>query len=202
MGDMFDPGGPSSNFTGTRAQHALFQPLSSLFLSSISQAGPAFAATQAQLADLQTQLGRDTTDEAKALSERIFMESLLDPALRSFEDDIRPGIESSFAGIGGSLSSRRGATLSDALTDVHLGAQAALASQLPEIHAFPLQQTLGQIAGLTQIQQGQLAPIQQALSFALAPTQAISQQPGGFGASLFGDLLGAGTTLGAAQKLA
>lgn len=193
---MGDSGGLERFFLGTQAQRGLFQPLGSLFLSAITGAVPGYGATQTALESLLGQVQRDTTAESKALSERIFRESLLGPSLDMFRRETAPAIGAGFAGIGGTLSSRRGQAVSQALTDIQTGAQAALASQLPAIHAFPLQQTLGQISGVTGIQGGLMAPISQALQFALGQTVQPVQTQGDGLAGALGQL--GGTVLGSA----
>lgn len=192
MGSPFSGGGVKSTFTGAPQQQRLLKPLANLFLGSVDQAGAQYGGIQQLLAELLPQLQRDTSGESKALAERTFQEALLQPSLRAFNRDIAPGIREGFAGIGGTLSSRRGQAISRGLTDVHLGAQASLAQMLPQIQAFPLQQTLSQIGGLGALQQSAMGPIQQALQFALSSTQNVQQEPPGMGWSLLGDLIGAG----------
>lgn len=201
MGSAFDTGGLDANFTGVGKQHALFGPLSALFLSQIQSAVPQLADISNQIQGLIPQLTADTSAESKALSERIFEDALLQPSLAAFHRDIAPQIGESFAGIGGTLSSRRGQAFSDALSDLHTNAQASLAAQLPTIQNFPLQQTLSQIGGLGALQGATLAPLSQALQFALTPTRSFNQTPPGVGFGLLGDLLGAGATLGGASIL-
>jgi len=140
---------------------------------------------------LQELLG-STTGRAQGMAREIFQDALLGPALRSFDRDVRPGIASGFANYGGSLSSRRGKSIAEGLTDVTKTATGQLAGILPSILNFPLQQTLQKIGGLQGLQQALFYPAQQALQFVGTPTRQVVQQEG-FGGMLIG---GAATAAG------
>jgi len=139
---------------------------------------------------LQELLG-STTGRAQGMAREIFQDALLGPALRSFDRDVRPGIASGFANYGGSLSSRRGKSIAEGLTDVTKTATGQLAGILPSILNFPLQQTLQKIGGLQGLQQALFYPAQQALQFVGTPTRQVVQRQG------FGE-----TAIGAAATLA
>ena len=61
------------------------------------------------------------------------------------------------------------------------GATQSFASILPQVMSFPLQQTLGQIQGLGELQRQRFTPFQNALQFALSPTQQAASQAAGPG---------------------
>lgn len=130
---------------------------------------------------LFSQLFADNSAESKTMAERMFSEALLGPALKQYDQQVAPRISESFASIGGTLSSRRGSALTGALTDVVGTATGQLAQLLPQIHAFPLQQTLSQISGLAGLQGVEYQPYQQALQLALTPTRGSGQKPAGPG---------------------
>lgn len=130
---------------------------------------------------LFSQLFADNSAESKTMAERMFSEALLGPALKQYDQQVAPRISESFASIGGTLSSRRGSALTGALTDVVGTATGQLAQLLPQIQAFPLQQTLSQISGLAGLQGVEYQPYQQALQLALTPTRGSGQKPQGPG---------------------
>jgi len=173
-------------------QQDLFGPLRDFFLTAIQNAQGVDRTIQKQITDLIPQLSADTTQQSKQLAFDTFKRGLLDPALASFQRDVAPSINENFAKIGGALSSRRGTTIANSLTDITKNAESSLAKQLPAIYSFPLQQTLGQISGLSQLQQTELAPLAQALQFALTTTVQNAQRPyaqkqnSNFGSDLIG----------------
>lgn len=144
-----------------------------------------------ELDELTKRLLGSTSAESQALSERMFREALLDPAVETFNRSIKPSIAGDYAAIGGTLSSRRDKSIAEAGEGVVRGAQQSFASILPQVMAFPTQQTLSQIQGFGEIQRQRFTPFQQALQFALQPTQTAVQQPAGPGWSLLGAGLGA-----------
>lgn len=154
------------------------------------------------LDQLRTQLLGANSNESKALAERMFSEALMGPALRQFDQQVAPRISEGFASVGGTLSSRRGTTISQALTDVTANATGQLAQLLPQIQAFPLQQTLAQIQGLSGLQGVEYQPYQQALQLALTPTRGSGQKPPGQGWEAAGSLVGLAGALGGAAILA
>jgi hypothetical protein len=149
------------------------------------------------LDQLRTQLLGANSSESKALAERMFSEALMGPALRQFDQQVAPRISEGFASVGGTLSSRRGTTISQALTDVTSNATGQLAQLLPQIQAFPLQQTLNQISGLSALQGVEYQPYQQALQLALSPTRGSGQKPAGAGWEVAGAAGGAVAALAA-----
>ena len=150
---------------------------------------------------LQELLG-STTGRAQGMAREIFQDALLGPALRSFDRDVRPGIASGFANYGGSLSSRRGKSIAEGLTDVTKTATGQLAGILPSILNFPLQQTLQKIGGLQGLQQALFYPAQQALQFVGTPTRQVVQQEGFGGMVIEGAATLAGYALGGGFKKA
>lgn len=154
-------------------------PLASYLQPLIGQAQP-------EIDQLTQQLLKSQGPEAQALSQKVFQDALLTPALDTYNRDVAPGIAGDYANIGGTLSSRRDKTLTQGRTDVIKGAQSSFASILPQVMAFPTQQTLSQIQGLGALQQQRFTPFQNALSFALQPTRQAAQQPAGPGWSLLG----------------
>ena len=196
MGDIF---GGTSGFDSTSLvsgkQRSLFGPLRDFFLGAIQNAQGVSTDIQKQITDLLPQLTADTTDKSKQLAFDVFKRGLLNPAIDQFNRQVAPNINENFAKVGGALSSRRGSTIANSLTDITKGAESSLAQQLPQIFAFPLQQTLAQISGLSQLQQTELAPINQALQFALSQTLQNAQSQN---SNLGSDLLGAGAKLGGA----
>lgn len=132
------------------------------------------------------------------MSERMFSEALLQPALDAYNRDVAPQIAGDYASIGGTLSSRRDQTLNQGRTDIVRQAQSSLASILPQVYSYPLEQTLGQIQGLGALQQQRFTPFQNAMQLALSPTRQATQTPAGPGWSLLGaGINAAGFGLGA-----
>lgn len=121
----------------------------------------------------------------------MFRDALLGPALDSYNRDVAPSIAGDYAKIGGTLSTRRDKTLNQGRTDVVRQAESSLASILPSIEAFPLEQTLRQIQGYTALDNQSYVPYHEALSFALQPTRQAVQQPAGPGWGLLQSGLGA-----------
>lgn len=138
-----------------------------------------FTTGQPELDGLTTQLNRDTSDESRVMAGTIFSKALLGPAMEAFNQTVAPQIAGDFANVGGTLSSRRGQALAAGRVGVVRQAESGLAGLLPQIEAFPLQQTLAQIQGRGAIQQQRFAPYQNALQFALTPTrQNLDESPG------------------------
>lgn len=133
-----------------------------------------------------------TSVDTQETTERIFTDALLRPALREFDREIAPRISSGFAGIGGTLSSRRGDTMARALGDVYGNVQSSIANLLPTIQNQPLQQALAQIEGFSALESARLAPLGLLGSLATAQTRTAAQQPAGPGWSLLNSALGAG----------
>lgn len=95
-------------------------------------------------------------------TEDFFRKAILAPSLRAFDQEIRPRIDQGFARHGASFSTRRGTEVGRQLGNVQAGAQgqlAALQTQMLESAkrrqlaavGIPLQQTLGQIGGLSSL---------------------------------------------------
>ena len=133
-----------------------------------------------------------------------FRKGVLDPMLRSFDRDIAPRIDESFARHGASFGSRRGTATAQSLSDLHAAAggqlaqmrtqmaESAKARQLAAV-GIPLQQTLGQIGGMMNIQQ---MGIPAALQFLQRQSTGLSSTPGwGSQALQLGGTLG-GAALG------
>lgn len=135
-------------------------------------------------------LTRSTSGEAKAQAGTIFQDALLDPSLYAYNRDVAPKIAGDFANIGGTLSSRRTQTLNQGRVDVIRGAQSSLAGILPQIEAYPLQQTLAQIQGLGALQTARFAPFQQAAGFATAPTRQNLDESAGPGYGILSSVIG------------
>ena len=190
MSNLFKQAKSTSQSSLSPEQRALLGPLSEFINSRLGQ--PVEGVDQ-----LASQLLSSGSDQSKAMAERMFSEALLGPALTQFDRQVAPRISESFASVGGTLSSRRGSTLAQSLTDVTSNATGQLAGLLPQIQSFPLQQTLAQIQGLSGIQALEYNPYQQALAFALQPTQQVAQQQAGQGWGILGSLIGAGGAIGA-----
>lgn len=174
MSDFFDTGGPSSESGLDDYQHDLLWPLRNYAMNALSSPDPA-------IAQLKASLLKSGSAESKALAERTWREGFLDPVVNDFKSRALPAINSSFSRIGGSLSSRRDKTIADALGNVTSQASGQFSQMLPQIMAFPLQQTLGQIQGLGSLTETQWSPFRNASQFALSSTrQATQNQPGPF----------------------
>lgn len=192
MGSLFSKPKLTSTSSLSGPQERLLDPLSQFIQAQLGAPTP-------RLDQLGAQLFRDNTRQSRQLSERMFSEALLRPALRSFDQEIAPRIDAGFASIGGTLSSRRGQARADALSDLHSNATAQLAGILPQIQAFPLQQTLSQIQGFGSLEALRYMPFHEALNFALTPTRQAGQQPAGPGWGLLGQALGAGSFIAGAS---
>lgn len=129
---------------------------------------------------------------------------VLEPSLRQFDRQIAPRMESQFAQHGGSLGSRRGATVSQALGDVYSNATGQLAqmqlaagesAKQRQLAAagIPLQQILGQVQGFSTLSQTGMNPILGFLGRQTKMGQDNIATP-----SPFGQMLGLGGTLGGA----
>ena len=69
----------------------------------------------------------------------IFQQNFLGPALQGFTQNTVPAINQQFAGIGGTLSSRRSKTIADAGATVQAQAQQQFGQFLPQIMGLQLQ---------------------------------------------------------------
>jgi len=140
---------------------------------------------------LLAQLLGGNSDLSRQMSERMFTEGLMAPALRAFDQSVAPRINAGFSRIGGIQNSRRGIETANALTTLQTNAQGQLAQLLPQIFSFPLQQTLAQIQGLGALQSARYTPYQIGSSLALSPTQQTVQTQQGAGWGLLSAGLGA-----------
>lgn len=191
MGDFFDSGGSGSESGLDDFQHDLLWPLSQFAQQRLTSPNPA-------IQTLQDQLMRSNSTEARSLAERTWREGFVDPVLNSFKSQILPSINSSYSRIGGTLSSRRDKSLADALGNLTAQASGQFAQMLPQIQAFPLQQTLGQIQGLGGLSDITWAPFRNAAQFATANTRQATQQQAGPGWGLLGSAVtAAGAITGA-----
>lgn len=182
MGDLFQSGIQStSNLSGT--QQSLMGPLSNFASGQIGQ--PIQGLDQ-----LRSSLLGSGSQQSQQMAQSIFSKGLMTPAMQQFNQYTAPAIQSQFAGIGGSLSSRVAATKGQVLQGIQSNAQGQLAQMLPQIMNFPLQQTLGQIQGLSGLTQTQWDPFNFASRFATAGTQN-NQQVTGPGWGLLGSVIGA-----------
>lgn len=184
MGDLFGGGGLSSESNLDDFQHDLLWPLSQYAQTQLKTPNP-------NLAALQSQLMRSTSGEARSLAERTWREGFVDPVVSSFKSQMLPAINSSFSRIGGSLSSRRDKSIADALGNVTSQASGQFAQMLPQIQAFPLQQTLAQIQGLGGLTDIGWAPFNYASRFATTGTRQAMQEPAGQGFGLVNSAIGA-----------
>jgi hypothetical protein len=196
VGDFFDMGGTESGATILPAQRRVLQMLRDYFTSNLGDTDQLQGQVRTALSDLIPQLLRDTTDESKAMSERMFLEGLINPAMKNYKGEISDQIDLAFAGQGATMSSRRGQAHADVVSNIYEGGQAQIAQMLPAIHSFPLQQTLGQIQGLSGIGAFGSQDINQAMQFALQGTQQYYQESAGPGWALLGDLINAGGYMG------
>lgn len=179
---FFNNGGTRTPNTITARQEGLLNELRSILGREISNEDP-------MIAGLRQQLLSDTSAESQAMSERMFTEGMLQPALRNFDKEIAPRIGASFANYGGTLSSRRGDALSSALGDVYSNVQAQHAQLLPQIKAFPLSQTLAQIQGFGAINQEKYRPFSLAGQVATTSVKGVTQEQPGPGWQITGDLV-------------
>ncbi len=185
MGDFFGGGGSTSESGLDDFQHDLIYPLSQYAQRQLQSPNPA-------INTLQQQLMRSTSGESRALAERTWKEGFLDPVVSGFKNQMLPQINSSFSKIGGSLSSRRDKSIADALGNLTSQASGQFAQMLPQIQAFPLQQTLAQIQGLGGLTDIGWAPFNYASKFATTPTRSAVQQQEGPGWGLLGSAITAG----------
>jgi hypothetical protein len=191
MGSLFSKPKTGSQSALSPEQEALLGQLSEFIRPQIGAGNPELDALMKQLMDSQ-----GTT--AQVNSERMFREALLNPAVETFNRSIKPSIAGDYASIGGTLSSRRDKSIAEAGEGVVRGAGQQFASILPQVMAFPTQQTLSQIQGLGEIQRQRFTPFQNAIQFALQPTRNTTQQPAGPGWGLLNAGIGlAGFGLGA-----
>lgn len=160
----FSQGGPETFSTISSGQNDLLTLLADFSRGTFGDSS--------RFAGLMDQLFRDTSPESYAMSERVFRDALLGPAMNEFNTNVAPKIAGDFANAGATLSSRRGQTLARERTNVVRTAESGLAGLLPQIQAFPLQQTLAQIQGFQQ-------PYQTAAGLATAGTQQTLNTPPG-----------------------
>lgn len=179
MGDLFAQPGISSNSSLSGQQASLLGPLADFARGQLGQ--PTQGRDQ-----LLAQLLGSNSEQSQKMSQEIYSKAFLQPQLQAFNQFTKPAIESRFAGIGGSLSSRVANTTAQTLQGVQATAGGQLAQMLPQIMSHPLQQTLGQIQGLGALQEQQWAPFNYAGRFATSPTVQNQQQPGGAGWGLLG----------------
>lgn len=142
-------------------------------------------------------------------TEELFRKGILAPALRAFDQEIRPRIDQGFARHGASFGTRRGVEVGRQLGNVQAGAQgqlAALQTQMIESAkrrqfaaiGIPLQQTLSRIGGLGALSSLGVGPALQfgnQRTFQNFQSQAFGQ-PG-----IGSQLLGLGGQLGSAALL-
>jgi hypothetical protein len=182
--NSFRPGGLQNLSVLSEEQQRLLGPLADYISRE-------FSTPNAAQDSLTSALMNSNSSEARATSERIFREALLGPSMRAFNEDVAPAIAGDFANVGGTLSSKRGQALAKGRTDVLNQSTASLAGILPQIQAFPLQQTLAQIQGLGAVQQQRYAPFQNALQFALSPTRQNIDESAGPGWGVLQSVIGA-----------
>jgi len=193
MGNAFQTGGPRAQSTLSREQRNLLPGLGEFFGGQLGTEIPGISELQQQV------LGG--LGGGPELAREIFQQGFLDPSLRTFDREIAPRIDLGFAGIGGSLSSRRGITRANVLGDILSSAQGDFARMLPEILGFPARNAAQSAQALGGIESLRFLPANQALGFLGTQTQGIVNQQPGFGFNLLSDLLGAGTTLATANLL-
>ena len=115
-------------------------------------------------------------------SERVFRDSILGPSLEAFDEEIAPRIDASFAGQGGTFSSRRGLARQNALEDIFNQAQSDLAGFVRQDR--DLAARLSESAANRSLQGVGLAseldtqPLNQAMTFAqsLSPFQSFEER--------------------------
>lgn len=193
MGNAFSLGGPRGQSTLSQSQRNLLPGLGEFFGEQLGVEVPGISELQRQV------LG--SLGGGEELAREIFQQGFLDPSLRTFDREIAPRIDLGFAGIGGSLSSRRGVARADALEGIVSSAQSDFTRMLPEILGFPARNAAQSAQALGAIQNLSFLPANQALGFLGTSTQGLVNQPAGFGFNLLGDVLGAASTLGAAGIL-
>lgn len=182
--NAFRVGGVGGHTTLSPEQQRLLGPLADYISGELGSNDPNQQALLARL------MG-STTAESKAMSERIFEEALLGPAMRAYNRDVAPAVKGDYAGIGGTLSSRRDLALTQGRTEVVNNATSALAGILPQIQSFPLEQTLRQIQGLEGLQKQKYTPFQNAMQFALSPTRQNIDESAGPGWGVLQSFIGA-----------
>lgn len=185
MGDFFKNSQLESHSDLSQQQQNLLGPLAGFAGGQLNKTQPGYD----QL--LQSLLG-STSTQATDLAKQTWQKGFLDPIVNSYQQRIAPQINNQFAGIGGSLSSRRTKDLGDASSNLFAQASGQFGQMLPQIMNYPLQQTLGQIQGLGGLQQQQWTPFQNASRFATTPTQQTQQAPAGPGWGLLGSAIKAG----------
>lgn len=183
MSGLFRTPKTTSRSTLSGEQQSLLGPLAQYAYAGLGQ-------TPAGFDQLSRQLLRSGSAQSQRMAQTIFSDALLGPSLRAYDQQIAPRINETFAGLGGTLSTRRSQQLATTLEGITSNAQAQLAGLLPQIEAFPLQQTLAQIQGLGGLQTIKDNGYNNALRYALQPTQQAVQQQGGPGWGLLGSALG------------
>lgn len=190
MGNLFSTGGGKGISNLSESQRNLLPGLGEFFGGQIGVEVPGIQELQSQV------LG--SLGGGEALAREIFQQGFLDPALRTFDQQIAPRINTAFAGIGGSLSSRRGTAQTNALTDILTSAQGDFARMLPQILGFPAQNAGASAQALSMIEQLRFLPTNQAMNFLGLNTQTVVNEAPGVGFNILGDVLGGAATLGAA----
>lgn len=193
MGNLFSGGGGRGISNLSESQRNLLPGLGEFFGGQIGVEIPGIEELRAEV------LG--SLDGGEALAREIFEQGFLDPALRTFDRRIAPRINTAFAGIGGSLSSRRGVAQTEALTDIITSAQGDFTRMLPEILGFPARNAGASAQALSLIEQLRFLPTNQVMNFLGLNTQTVVNQSPGVGFNILGDVLGAGATVGAAGLL-
>lgn len=190
MGSLFSTGDSDPRSMIIGSQTRLLNQAAGTLTSDIANGNKSYDA-------LLKQLFASSSKQGQADAERIFTEGLLRPSLNRFDKEVAPRIGASFGAYGGSLSSRRGDAMAQALSDVYTTAQASLGQNLLAIRSNPLQQTLAQIQGLGALQNIRYQPFGVAGQLATSPVLG----GGGSGAGpgwgmLNGALTAAGTIVG------
>lgn len=163
-------------------QRGLLGPLSQFFSQNIN-APPEH--------DMLMGLLSGHSDFLSSLSDNIMRKGILAPALYDFQQNGLPSINEHFAGLGGSLSSRRNATIGNAVTGIYRGAESAGASILPQL----LNSAIGGLSSSANL--GFLGAVEGS-RFALQPTMGTQQAPAGMGWNILSDVLKGGATYAAA----
>ncbi len=190
MGNLFAGGGPERLDVLSKSQSRLLPQLGEFLSGQLGTEIPGISELQS------TVLGG--LGGGQELAREIFKGGFLDPALNTFDEEIGPRIDTGFAGIGGSLSSRRGVARERALTNITTQAQGQFTRMLPEILGFPAQNALTSAQALGGLEALKFIPAQQALGFINAGTGVGANRAPGVGFNILGDLLGAGATAGTA----
>lgn len=124
------------------------------------------------------------------LAGNFYRNALLRPAMEYFESNTRPGIESDFARLGGTLSSRRDQTISQGALSVQLGAQAQAAEMLPGL-------IQSQLRGIQSAEELRFLPFDRAMQFALSGTRGMTNTGIGAGWEAAMEAAAAAATVGA-----